>query len=76
MAELDEEDRVNSAPVSEPPAAESSAVDFPSPRNSFWNFFSENVIEGPSYSVYSPLVPMYCLLRYIPSILLGIPSNL
>jgi hypothetical protein len=75
-AELDEEDGVNSVAVSGPPVIASSAVDFPSPRNSFWNLFSENVTEEPSRSVGSPLVPMYCLFRYTLSILQGILSNL
>ncbi len=75
-AELNKEDGVNSVTVSGPPVIASSAMDFPSPRNSFWNLFSKNVIEEPSRSVGSPLVPIYCLFRHIPSILQGILSNL
>jgi hypothetical protein len=75
-AELNKEDSVNSVTVSGPPIITSSIIDFPSPRNSFWNLFSKNVIEEPLRSIGSPLVPIYCLFRYIFSILQGIPSNL
>ncbi len=75
-AELDEEDGVNSVAVSGPPVIASSAVDFPSPGNSFWNLFSKNVAEEPSRSVGSPLVPMCCPFRHTLSILQGILSDL
>ncbi len=73
---LNKEDSVNSITILGPLIVESSTIDFPSPRNSFQNFFSKNVIEEPLYSIGSLLVPIYYLFRYIPSILLSIPSNL
>ncbi len=75
MTKLDKEDRVNSAPASKPPIVESSTIDFPSPRNSFWNFFSKSIIEEPLYSIGFPLVPIYYLFYYNPSILLSIPFD-
>ncbi len=75
-AELNEEDGVNSVTASRPPIITSSTIDFPSPRNSFQNLFSENVIEESLCSVGSPLVSIYYLPYYTPSILLGILFNL
>ncbi len=74
-AKLNKEDSINSAPISGPLIVESSTIDFPFLRNSFQNFFSKSVIEEPSYSIGSPLVPIYYQFRYIPFILLGIPFN-
>ncbi len=68
MAKLDIEDRVNPDTPLDPSVVKSSAVDFPSPGNPFWDFFSETVVGESSHSVGFLLVPMCRLSRCIPSI--------
>ena len=68
-AELNEENSVNFIITSRPPIVGSSATNFPSPGNSFWNFFSENAIEEPLRSIGFPLVPIYYPIPSTPSTL-------
>jgi hypothetical protein len=67
-AEVDEEDGVTPEVPRDSSLAEPSAVDFLSPGNPVWDFFSETVVGEPSNSVGFPLVPMYHLFRCILSI--------
>ncbi len=68
MAELDVEDGVTPDAPLDSSVVEPSAVDFPSPGNPFWDFFSETVVGESSHSVGFLLVPMYHLFRCILSI--------
>ncbi len=68
IAKLNKEDSVNLVATLNPLITKPSTINFLSPRNSFWNFFSKNAIKESLYSVGSLLVLIYYLFRYILSI--------